>query len=65
MINLSAYEIDPVRGFLPSEDPLTQLPPAFIAWEELSAHVPALLTAGKTRHVLDKMPILDPVALEN
>ena len=65
MINLPIYEIDPVRGFLPSEDPLTQLPPAFMAWEELSAHVPALLTAGKTRHVLDKMPILDPVALEN
>ncbi|MFM6517974.1 MAG: hypothetical protein ACKPHO_03815 [Dolichospermum sp.] len=65
MINLSAYEIDPVRGFLPSEDPLTQLPPAFIAWEEISAQVPALLTAGKIRQVLDKMPILDPVALEN
>lgn len=65
MINLPAYEIDPVRGFLPSEDPLTQLPPAFIAWEEISAQVPALLTAGKIRQVLDKMPILDPVALEN
>lgn len=65
MINLPAYEIDPVRGFLPSEDPLTQLPPAFIVWEEISAQVPALLTAGKIRQVLDKMPILDPVALEN
>jgi indoleamine 2,3-dioxygenase len=64
MIDLSAYEIDPVRGFLGSEDPLTELPPDFAAWETISAQIPALLTAGKVRQILDKMAILDPVALK-
>ncbi len=64
MIDLHTYEIDPVRGFLPSEDPLTQLPPAFAAWEEMSAQIPALLTAGKVRQILGKMEIIDPAPLE-
>ncbi|MDH6060629.1 indoleamine 2,3-dioxygenase [Chrysosporum bergii ANA360D] len=65
MIDLSTYEIDPVRGFVPSEDPLTQLPPDFAAWETISAQIPALLTAGKVRQIIDKMAIIDPVSLKS
>src|SRR5205085_7800469 len=40
---LDVFDIDPERGFLPSEDPLRRLPPAFDAWEEAAANLPKIL----------------------
>ncbi len=64
MFDLQNYEIDPERGFLPSEDPLEQLPAHFKVWEQVSSLIPGLLTAGKARQVIDQMEIIDPVILE-
>lgn len=64
MLDLQSYEIDVVRGFLPSQDPLEQLPPHFNVWEEMSSLIPGLLTAGKARQLIDQMKTVDPVSLE-
>lgn len=47
---------DPSRGFLPAEDPLERLPPAFDAWEELAAKLPKLLVADRVATALAKLP---------
>jgi len=62
---LSNFDIHPVTGFLPSPDPLTQLPSSFIQWDELGAQLPALLSAGKARIYLANMPLLDVTRLES
>ena len=48
-MNLTDYNIDPERGFLPKPDPLTELPPHFAAWDALSADLPVLLLTGRLR----------------
>jgi len=63
MRRLRKFELDPVRGFLPSEDPLRKLPPGFEPWEELSAAMPSLLLAGRARDQLDQLDQLDPGGL--
>lgn len=60
---LHSFDLDPVRGFLPAEDPLRELPPGFEAWEELSAAMPGLLLAGRGRDQLDRLVELDPRGL--
>ena len=52
MMNLADYDVDPVRGFLPSEDPLTALPPEFAEWDRLGAELPYLLLTGRVRRTL-------------
>jgi len=52
--------VDPQRGFLPAVDPLTRLPAAFEAWDEVGLELPKLLAAGRARLVLDRLPALDP-----
>jgi indoleamine 2,3-dioxygenase len=64
-MNLTDYEIDPERGFLPNPDPLTELPPYFAAWDGLAAQLPALLMAGQLRPLLAQLPVLDAAKLEN
>ena len=54
-IQLSDYDVHPARGFLPAEDPLTSLPPAFGAWDELGAQLPAVLLAGRVRASIDAL----------
>lgn len=56
---LARYEVDPVRGFLPSRDPLARLPAAFDAWEATAAQVSELLLAGRLREALDQLPEVD------
>ena len=45
--DLKAYEIDPTRGFLPTRDPLTQLPAGFEAWDEVGGELPRLMLTGR------------------
>ena len=43
---LKKYDVDPVRGFLPSRDPLQRLPYArYHIWEDLCDDLPKLLGA--------------------
>ncbi len=64
MKELHHYNIDSVRGFLPADDPLQQLPSAFAPWEEACAWIPGLLICGKIRSVLDKLEEISPETLE-
>jgi len=43
----------PTRGFLPDEDPLPRLPPAFDAWEEVAQRLPKLLLSDRLRDTLE------------
>jgi indoleamine 2,3-dioxygenase len=61
--DLHRYSVDPARGFLPSEDPLRQLPAEFAVWEEVAADLPKLLATQRVRSVLRRIPILDPSSL--
>jgi indoleamine 2,3-dioxygenase len=61
---LAAYNVYPQRGFLPAEDPLLRLPPAYDPWEQLAAELPALLLARRLRPALADLPLLDLAGLE-
>lgn len=62
-IRLEHYDIDPVRGFLPGRDPLTALPPPFDTWDRVAAELPLLTMSGRTRAVLQSLPVLDAAGL--
>lgn len=55
-ISLSAFDVDPVRGFLPAEDPLTSLPSAFAPWDEAARNLPKLLMTDRIRSIIDALP---------
>jgi indoleamine 2,3-dioxygenase len=57
-LDLATFHVDPQRGFLPTPDPLTQLPSAFACWEEVARELPKLLVTGTTRRRLEQLPIL-------
>lgn len=63
--NLTDYDIDPRRGFLPAQDPLERLPEAFDRWEQIAADLPALLMTGRLRFTLEQLPPLDATQLKN
>lgn len=44
------------RGFLPSQDPLRRLPPAFDDWEEVASQLPKLLVSDHLRPTLEQLP---------
>ncbi len=56
--DLATFHVDPERGFLPTPDPLTQLPTTFACWEEVARDLPKLLVAGTIRRNLEQLPIL-------
>lgn len=60
---LADYQVDPERGFLPAQDPLEQLSPAFAVWENIAANVPALLMTDQLRPALDNLTPLDTALL--
>lgn len=47
---------DLTTGFLPAQDPLTQLPPAFSEWENLALNLPKWLVSRDLRKTVEKMP---------
>ena len=64
-IDLAAYRVNPVRGFLPAEDPLERLPADFDAWERIAPDVPALLMTGRLRPALEALPLLNVEPLQD
>jgi indoleamine 2,3-dioxygenase len=60
---LSAFDVDPARGFLPSADPLPRLPAAFDAWEEAATHLPKLLVSDRVQSFLERLPAFDAARL--
>src|SRR5205823_13323804 len=52
----SARSLDPLRGFLPSQDPLTRLPQAFDAWESVALRLPKLLASDHIRRTIEELP---------
>lgn len=55
-IDPAAFDVDPARGFLPTEDPLDRLPARFDAWEEAAHDLPKLLVTDRVRHFLNRLP---------
>ena len=63
--DFAAYQVDPVRGFLPRQDPLERLPAGFEAWDRLASRIPALLLCGKVRPALEQLAAPDLNRLES
>jgi len=52
----AALSLDPQRGFLPSQDPLTRLPQPFDAWEQVALGLPKLLASDHIRRTIEELP---------
>ncbi|KAG0024420.1 hypothetical protein BGZ80_003088 [Entomortierella chlamydospora] len=62
---LSDYDISPVTGFLPVEEPLQILPdPYFAPWEEVFQQFNGLLLASRLRQRAQELPVLDASRLK-
>ncbi|KAG9065933.1 hypothetical protein KI688_002230 [Linnemannia hyalina] len=62
---LSEYDISPITGFLPVEEPLQVLPnPYFAPWEETFQKFNGLLLASRLRQYVNELPVLDAAKLE-
>lgn len=64
-IQLENFEIDSVRGFLPTSDPIQSLPPQFTPWEDAARNLPKLLVTDRIRELLRRMPRIDPQELKS
>jgi len=62
--SITVPELNHERGFLPLQDPLTRLPRAFDAWEELAQRLPKLLASDQLRVTIVDLPPF-PVAAIN
>ncbi|HSZ21414.1 MAG TPA: hypothetical protein VK770_16580 [Candidatus Acidoferrum sp.] len=62
--SITVPELNRERGFLPLQDPLTRLPRAFDAWEELAQRLPKLLASDQLRVTIVDLPPF-PVAAIN
>ncbi len=63
--DLKIYQVDPVRGFLPSEDPLECLPNGFEILDRLADQVPILLMTNRLRTTLANLTVPDISQLES
>ncbi|KAG0237991.1 hypothetical protein BGX31_003383 [Mortierella sp. GBA43] len=62
---LADYDISPVTGFLPTEEPLEILPdPYFAPWEETFKCFNGLLLASRLRQRVQELPVLDAARLK-
>lgn len=53
---LETFQVDPVRGFIPKNDPIQTLGPTFEEWESVAKALPDLLESGKLRDRIEKLP---------
>ena len=63
---LDKYQIDPITGFLPRDDPIQRLPyEKYHLWEDLADDLPKLLGArlGQAREPLRQLPVIDSTPL--
>jgi indoleamine 2,3-dioxygenase len=54
--SIAAFEISHERGFLPLHDPLTRLPKAFDAWENVALRLPKLLVSDQLHGAIADLP---------
>jgi indoleamine 2,3-dioxygenase len=63
---LDDYGISPNHGFLPDRLPMSHLPdPYYNRWESIVANLQALILSRRLRALIDAMPILSTVGLED
>ncbi|KAI1939602.1 tryptophan 2,3- dioxygenase [Ophidiomyces ophidiicola] len=60
---LADYGIDPHRGFLPDELPLSLLPDHYAAWEHVMANLQSLVLSGRLWDTIETMPMLSTAHL--
>lgn len=53
---LETFQVDPVRGFLPKNDPILTLGEGFEAWESTAHGIPQYLESGALRSEVEKLP---------
>jgi indoleamine 2,3-dioxygenase len=59
LMHPSEYQIDPVRGFLPAENPLEALTDVYYhPWEDTVGRLPKLLGTKRIRYFLGQLPLL-------
>lgn len=56
--DLNSYDISPVTGFLPEQQPLERLPSYFDLWENVVSNIVELLEQREFRLSVNKMPLL-------
>src|SRR5450432_1668022 len=56
LTSIAAPRLDPQRGFLPSQDPLTRLPAPFDAWESVALGLPKLFASDRLRSAILDLP---------
>jgi len=61
---LAEHDVDPLRGFLPSKDPLQRLPDKYIPWEQVAFDLPGLVSTHLVRDAVDALPLIDTKALK-
>ncbi len=62
-INLSDFQIQVTRGFLPPVDPLEKLSDEYKVWDDLINALPDLLEKFQLGDAVDNMPLLDTTSL--
>ena len=62
--DLKAFDISPQWGFLPDDDPTSELPARFGTWEQLARQLPKLLLTGRVRGLIETLPPAPFEALE-
>lgn len=63
---LREFDVDPDRGFLPSRDPLTEMPHEEFAFlDDLSEELPDLLESGELRPILEGLEARDVSGLSD
>ena len=60
---LARFDVDPLRGFLPPEDPLVRLPQPWLAWEQLGFDLPEMIATRTARQAIGNLPTLDASSL--
>jgi len=58
-LKLTDFEVDPIRGFLPAQNPVQELPRDYGAWEQIAADLSSLLTANQLRPAIDRLSVLE------
>eukprot|EP00123_Amoebidium_parasiticum_P011611 comp20814_c0_seq2/m.27425 comp20814_c0_seq2/g.27425 ORF comp20814_c0_seq2/g.27425 comp20814_c0_seq2/m.27425 type:complete len:399 (-) comp20814_c0_seq2:222-1418(-) len=63
--DLAEYGLTRERGFLPAQDPLKSLPPAYRAWDHAVQEVSHYILAGVVRPHLERLPLLPVSGLKD
>lgn len=61
---LNPYEVDAERGFLPSQDPLIEMPAILGDWVEIANKLPKLFVADQVRRTIEAMPVIEVQGLQ-